>query len=225
MKRHPQSMNLVYNIGYTLSRWVATLLLSYRTHGAEKIPSEGGVILAANHTSFFDPPLVGIASQRAMWYLARKTLLDWPVLGPIFPSLNVIPVDRDGNDRTALKAIIRLLQDGEGVVLFPEGTRSPDGRLQRGKPGIGMIIAKSLAPVVPVRVFGAYEAYPKGAKSLQPTQVHVCFGDPLYFAAEECAANSRELYQELSDRVMAAIAAIADPRAVGKGAAGPRSAG
>jgi 1-acyl-sn-glycerol-3-phosphate acyltransferase len=212
MKAHPQSMNLIYNVGYTLSRWLATLLLSYRTHGAEKIPSEGGVILAANHTSFFDPPLVGIASQRAMWYLARKTLLEWPLLGPIFPSLNVIPVDRDGNDRTALKAIIRLLQAGEGVVLFPEGTRSPDGHLQRGKPGIGMIIAKSQVPVVPVRVFGAYEAYPKGAKRLQPTQVHVCFGEPMSFPTEHAEMDAREWYQELSNQVMSAIAAIPDPR-------------
>ncbi len=213
MRPHPQSMNLVYNVCYTLSRWIATFLLSYRVHGVENIPSEGGVILAANHTSFFDPPLVGIASRRAMWYLARKTLLEWPVLGPVFPSLNVIPVDRDGNDRTALKSIIRLLLDGEGVVLFPEGTRSPDGRLQRGKPGIGMIISKAGVPVVPVRVFGAYEAYPKGAKRLQPTEVHVCFGTPLIFSKEEAAGGSRESYQQLSDRVMEAIGAIPDPRA------------
>ena len=211
MRRHPQSMNLYYNIGYTLSRWLATVFFSYRVHGAHHIPEEGGVILAANHTSFFDPPLVGVASHRAVWYLARKTLLDWPLLGPLFPSLNVIPVDRDGNDRTALKAIIRLLQSGEGVVLFPEGTRSKDGNLQKGQPGIGMIVAKTFVPVVPVRVFGAFEAFPKGAKSVSPGEIDVCFGAPLTFSPQDAPDASRSAYQAISDRVLDAIGKIPPP--------------
>jgi len=212
MKRpHPQSMNVFYNIGYTLSRWLATVFFSYRVHGAHHIPEEGGVILAANHTSYFDPPLVGVASHRAMWYLARRTLLEWPVLGPIFPSLNVIPVDRDGNDRTALKNIIRLLLDGEGVVLFPEGTRSKDGELQKAQPGLGMIVAKSFVPVVPARVFGAYEIFPKGAKRPGGGQIDVCFGPALHFTKDDVPEASREVYQKISDRVLEAIAAIPAP--------------
>lgn len=211
MKHHPQSMNLIYNISYTLSRWLATVFFSYRVHGRHHIPEEGGVILAANHTSFFDPPLVGVASHRAVCYLARKTLLEWPILGPIFPSLNVIPVDRDGNDRSALKSIIRKLGEGEGVVLFPEGTRSKDGNLQKSQPGIGLIVAKSLVPVVPVRVFGAYEAFPKGAKKIQSSCIDVCFGAPLYFTKEECSEATREMYQKISDQVMVAISRIQNP--------------
>lgn len=212
MKRpHPQSMNIFYNIGYTLSRWLATVFFSYRVHGESFIPEDGGVILAANHTSYFDPPLVGVASRRAVWYLARKTLLDWPVLGPIFPSLNVIPVDRDGNDRTALKNIIRLLLDGEGVVLFPEGTRSLDGKLQKAQPGLGMIVAKTFVPVVPVRVFGAYEIFPKGARGMRTGEIDVCFGPPVIFSKEDVPDGSREAYQKISDRVLQAIAEIPPP--------------
>lgn len=212
MKRpHPQSMNITYNIGYTLSRWLATVFYSYRAVGAENIPPDGPVILAANHTSFFDPPLVGIASKRAMWFLARKSLLDWPVLGPIFPAINVIPVDRDGNDRSALKNIIHLLDQGEGVVLFPEGTRSLDGKLQKAQPGLGMIVAKTLAPVVPSRVFGAFEAFPKGARGLGAGQISVCFGQPLYFNKKEHGQASRENYQAISDAVVAAIGRIPAP--------------
>ena len=210
-KRHPQSMNLVYNIGFTLSRLLATMFFSYRVHGAEHIPESGGVILASNHCSYLDPPLVGIASKRAMWFLARKTLLEWPVLGPIFPSLNVIPVDRDGNDRTAIKSIVTLLKSGEGVVLFPEGTRSPDGNLQTAKPGLGMIVAKSLCPVVPARVFGAFEAFPKGGK-IHPGPIDVCFGEPLYFSEEDLDSKNRESYQMISDRVLEAISRIPKPR-------------
>jgi 1-acyl-sn-glycerol-3-phosphate acyltransferase len=211
MRKHPQSMNLAYNIGYTLSRWLFTVFFSYRVYGQENIPEEGAVILASNHSSYFDPPLVGVASKRAMWYLARKTLLEWPVLGPVFPSLNVIPVDRDGNDRTALKNIIRLLQSGEGVVLFPEGTRSPDGHLQKAQPGLGMIVAKTLAPVVPVRVFGAYEAFPRGSKNIHPGRISVCFGPALHFTAEDFPTSDRSGYQKASDRVLEAIAAIPAP--------------
>jgi 1-acyl-sn-glycerol-3-phosphate acyltransferase len=210
-KQRPQSMNIYYNIGYTLSRWLATVFYSYRSVGTENIPPEGPVILAANHTSFFDPPLVGIASKRAMWFLARKSLLDWPLLGPIFPLINVIPVDRDGNDRSALKNIIHLLAEGEGVVLFPEGTRSRDGKLQKAQPGLGMIVAKSLAPVVPARVFGAFEAFPKGAKGLCAGQISVCFGSPLYFTKEEHGEASRENYQAISDSVVAAIGRLSAP--------------
>lgn len=212
MKKHPQSMNIIYNAGYTLSRAVATFLFSYRAEGAGNIPEDGPVIIASNHASFLDPPLVGIASRRALWYLARRTLLDWPLLGPILPSLNVIPVDRDGNDRTALKQIIKLLEAGEGVVLFPEGTRSPDGRLQRPQPGLGLLAAKTLAPVVPARIFGSFEAFPKNAKLPTPVPIAVCFGPPLRFTQAETTPASRETYQALSDRVMEAIANIQPPR-------------
>ncbi len=211
MNRHPQSMNLIYNSGYTLSRLVATAFFSYRAHDTHLIPEEGGVILAANHSSYLDPPLVGIASRRAVWFLARKTLLDWPVLGPVFPSLNVIPVDRDGNDRSALKTIIRLLRGGEGVVLFPEGTRSRDGNLQNGQPGIGMVVAKTGVPVVPARVFGAFEAFPKGEKIPRFHPIDVCFGPPLYFGKEISTDSSRESYQKISDRIMGALAIIHPP--------------
>ena len=83
--------------------------------------NHGPVIFAANHASYLDPPLVGIAADRAIFFLARKTLLDGPFLGWLLPKLNVIPVDQEGNDRSALKALIRILKAGEGTLVFPEG--------------------------------------------------------------------------------------------------------
>lgn len=211
MKKHPQSMNVIYNAGYTLSRALATMFFSYRAWDVENVPQEGPVILASNHASFLDPPLVGIALRRAVWYLARRSLLQWPILGPIFPSLNVIPVERDGNDRSALKQIIKLLESGEGVVLFPEGTRSPNGKLQRGQPGIGLLIAKTQAPVVPVRIFGSFEAFPKNARIPRAVPINVRFSTPVDFQTHERKASTREDYQKLSDRVMEAIAHIKPP--------------
>lgn len=177
----------------------------------------GPLILAVNHQSYFDPPLAGICSKRAVYFLARKTLASIPLLGKLLPSFNVIPVDRDGNDKTALKKIIHLLRSGEGVVLFPEGTRSPDGQVQEARSGIGLIIAKTKAPVLPMRLFGPYEAFPKEAKKIHFRPITIVLGEPIYFTEEELTPvdrNDRELYQRLAERVMKAIAALQLPEEV-----------
>ncbi len=105
-----------------------------------------------NHESYLDPPLAGIASGREMYFLTRKTLLDVPVLGWFLPRLNVVPVDQEGTDRSAFKALIRILKAGNATVVFPEGARTLDGNLQPALPGLGFVIAKTLAPVLPMRI-------------------------------------------------------------------------
>ena len=207
-------MNFTYYIFYTLSKIIARTFFHYCVINPERMIESGSAILAVNHQSYFDPPLAGICSKRAVYFLARKTLFAIPILGKLLPSFNVIPVDRDGNDRTALKNIIHLLRSGEGVLLFPEGTRSRDGALQPAKSGIGFIIAKTKAPVLPMRIFGAYEACPKDAKRLTLHPITVVLGEPIYFTEEELTAtdgNERALYQQLADRVMTAIAALQLP--------------
>lgn len=201
-------MTLVYNIFYNLAKLLARLFFRMRVVHPERMVESGPLILAVNHSSFFDPPLAGICSRRAVYYLARKNLLDWPFFGPLFPDMNVIPVERDGNDMSALREVIKKIKDGNGVVLFPEGTRSKDGNIQPARAGIGLVIAKTGAPVLPMRIFGAYEAFPKGAKRLHFSQITVVLGEPLYFSQEEIASATRETYQRLSDRVMTAIAAL-----------------
>lgn len=201
-------MSIVYNIFYNLAKLVAYGFFSYRVIHRERLPEHGPLILAVNHQSFIDPPLAGICSRRGVYYLARKSLLKWPFFGPLFPAMNVIPVDRDGNDMAALKAVIRVIKQGNGVVLFPEGTRSKDGQLQPAQAGIGFVIAKTQAPVVPMRIFGSFEAFPKNAKLPQRTPVTTVIGEPIYFTPDDIPDHSRETYQKLSDRVMNAIAAL-----------------
>ena len=125
----------------------------------------GPVILAMNHQSYLDPPLAGTACDRAIYFLARRTLLNVPLLGWVLPKLNVIPVNQEGVDRSAIKAVIRVLQAGNGVLVFPEGSRTLDGNLQPAEPGLGLVIAKTLAPVVPMRIFGAHQALPRERRS------------------------------------------------------------
>ena len=141
--------------------------------------------------------------------LARRTLLDGWFFGWLLPKLNVIPVDSEsGKDRTALKALIRILRAGEGTLVFPEGQRSPDGKLQPAQPGLGLVIAKTLAPVVPMRIFGAFEAWPIHEKWPRPGRVTVVVGEPIYFTEKDLEPAGKDLYQRLSQRVMDAIAAL-----------------
>lgn len=201
-------MNPYYWTSYHFSRLLSRLLFRTRVVHRERMINRGPAILASNHQSYLDPPIVGHASDRAVYFLARKTLLDVPLLGWLLPKLNVIPVDQEGTDRSALKALIRLLRQGEGVLVFPEGARTLDGSLQPALPGLGLVIAKTLAPVVPMRIFGAFEALPRGGGGLRLRQITVVVGDPIYFTEADLEPRSKELYARLSNRVMDAIAAL-----------------
>src|SRR3954463_2992839 len=155
-------MNGWYWTGYYLTSALARGLFGFRIIHPERRLLTGPVILAMNHESYLDPPLIGVASGREVYFLARKTLLDVPVLGWLLPRMNVIPVDQEGTDRSALKALIRILKAGDPTVVFPEGARTLDGELQPALPGLGFVIAKTLVPVLPMRIFGAHEAMPRG---------------------------------------------------------------
>jgi 1-acyl-sn-glycerol-3-phosphate acyltransferase len=182
-----------------------------KIYGRENLIEQGPAILASNHASYLDPPLVGVACREEVFYLARKTLFEKPVLGPILPRINCIPVDRDRGDVGAVRTLLRLLKEGKRVVVFPEGTRSRDGNLQPARAGLGLIIAKSLAPVVPVRVFGSYAALPRSG-GIHFVPITLVVGKPLFFTKEDLGTDERLVYQALSDRVMAAIAALEIPK-------------
>ncbi len=207
-------MNFVYYFFYTLSKILAHAFFDFRVIHPQRMIESGPLILAANHQSYFDPPLAGICSQRAIFFLARRTLYSVPILRKLLPYFQIIPVDRDGNDRHALKNIIQRLEQGHGVLLFPEGTRSPDGNIQSAQSGIGLIIAKTKAPVLPLRLFGVHEAFPRNAKTINFHPIRVVLGEPIYFSEAELIApegNNRLLYQQLTNRVMSAIAALKLP--------------
>ena len=201
-------MNPVYWFFYTLAKIIARGFFSMKVVGRENMVDSGPLILAVNHASYCDPPLAGICSKRAVYYLARKNLLEWPFFGPLFPKMNVIPVEREGNDLNALRIVIRKIKEGNGVVLFPEGTRSRDGKLGKARGGIGMVIAKTGAPVLPMRIFGSFEAFPRDAKLPRRLPITVAIGKAITFDPSELAGAGREEYQKFGDRVMAAISEL-----------------
>src|SRR3989442_2478264 len=201
-------MNIYYWLGYQLSRLVSGLLFRFRVVHRERMIQTGPVILAMNHQSYLDPPLAGIACDRAIYFLARRTLMDLPLLGWLLPKLNVIPVNQEGIDRSALKALIRVLKSGNGALVFPECSRTLGGNLQPAEPGLGLVIAKTLAPVVPMRIFGAHEALPRGGGGLHFMPITIVIGEPIFFTSADVKSREKNLYRRLSQRVMDAIAAL-----------------
>jgi 1-acyl-sn-glycerol-3-phosphate acyltransferase len=207
-------MNPVYFIGWTFYRTVFATYFQWKVYNHERVPLKGAVILAANHASFLDPPLVGSGLKRDINYLARKSLFRIPFLGWILRTVNAVPVDRDGGGAAGLKAIMERLHNGGAIILFPEGTRTRDGNLQPARSGVGLAVIKSDAPVVPVRVFGTREAWGRGQRIPRPHPVAVKYGRPMTFAKQRAEANDctkarlKQIYQEVSDEIMAVIAKL-----------------
>ena len=203
-------MKPLYWFFHTLFGMIARVAFQYRAYGQENIIEEGPAIMAVNHQSYLDPPLVGITCKNELYYLARKTLFEKKLLGPIISRVNALPVDLSRGDLAAFRSILKLLQEGHRTVIFPEGTRSLTGQIQKARPGIGMIIARTLAPVVPMRIFGSFEAWPKGGK-IRPHPITVVVGKPIRFKKDDFAAHNREVYQKISEQVLAAVAALEMP--------------
>lgn len=198
-------MNFSYWLGHRFFRELARGLFDFRVIGAEKLPIAGPAIIASNHVSFLDPPFVGIAFDEVVHSFARKSLFNHPLMGAVLRSWQVFGVDLDKHDTAALKHTIRLLRTGNKVVIFPEGTRSHDGKLLPAEAGIGLFIAKSQAPVLPVRLFGTYDAYPRGVKTLRPAQITLVIGDLWQPDLKSYPQTGKDLYQVLADEVMRRI--------------------
>ena len=207
-------MNIPYFIGWCSYRAAFKFYFRWRVYNPERVPLQGGVILASNHASYVDPPLVGSGIRRSINYLARENLFRFPVMGWVLRQWQVVPVDRDGGGAAGLRAILDRLLAGGAIILFPEGTRTRDGKLQPARSGIGLTVIKSTALVIPVRVFGTYEAYGRHMWLPRPRRVAVKYGQPMPFTELRAEAKAcskprlKEIYQQVADEIMAAIAKL-----------------
>ncbi len=188
------------------------LRLKYRLRvtGWEHVPARGAAIIAANHSSYLDPPVTGAACRnRIVHFLARDTLLSNPVARWFFPRVGVIPLDRSRGDLAALRKAIGALKEGKVLGLFPEGTRSPDGQMRAAKGGIGFLIAKGDVPVVPLFIAGTYAAFPKGANRFRPSRIVARFGPAIAPDEIRAAMPARNDYEAVGALVMRRIRDLA----------------
>jgi 1-acyl-sn-glycerol-3-phosphate acyltransferase len=198
---------VLYGILKPLVVFLMRAWFDLRVRGVEHVPSSGPALIVSNHQSILDPPLIGGATRRQIYFLAKAELFRIPGFGWLMRALHARPVRRDGSDPRALRTAALLLEEGKALLVFPEGTRSLDGRLGEGKPGVGMLAVTSGAPVVPAYVSGTLEALPKGAAWPRRSQVSVSFGPAIHFKPQ-IGAGRKERYREAVEEIMRGIAQL-----------------
>lgn len=198
----------VYRILWVLTRAIGWMCFRYRVEG--RLPATGGVLVAANHASYLDIPLLGCGMKRRAWYIGRNDLFPIPVVNGILQSLGWIPLRPGRLDRDAFGKAIGLIQAGNVVVIFPEGGRSHDGHLRPPKAGIGVIVSQTGCPVVPAYIKGTFDALPAGGRWPRFHRVTVRFGAPLRFerADPHDKGEAKRFYQQVSRTVIEHIAAL-----------------
>ncbi|MBL7189130.1 MAG: 1-acyl-sn-glycerol-3-phosphate acyltransferase [Phycisphaerae bacterium] len=165
---------------FWLARWLCRLfcLLFFRmrTYGRENIPRKGPFVLISNHQSYLDPVLCACPIKRRVSFLARESLFTHWLFGRMITSVGTIPLKLGEADISAMRKVIDVLKQGRGACLFPEGTRSIDGKITPFKPGFGLLCRRGKAAVVPVVIDGAFESWPRHKKLFSPGSIVVCYG-------------------------------------------------
>ncbi len=184
----------------TLRAW-----LRLQVREEHHVPATGPVLIASTHASHADSMALGAALQRPVYFLGDERLVAWPVLGPLLPKLGMVGVKRGQADTHALSMIGTLLDRGEAVVVYPEGSRSRDGRVYRPRSGVSRLAAEAAVPVVPAAVVGTYEVWPTGAKPRwRGGRVSIRFGPQI--APPEPTPASRRRFNRHLQEVLAELA-------------------
>lgn len=186
---------MVYTILRALAAVLFKILFRLEVHGKENIPKAGGFILASNHASYLDPIAIGIASSRKLNYMARHDLFYNPFFSWLLNNIGVFPVKRYSADVRAIRKAMRLVEHGNALVIFPEGSRQFDGTPSEIQSGIGFLAAKLNVPVIPAFIRGTDIALPRHAKFIRPSKVSVFIGRQIYI-------ERRLPYQEITRQIM-----------------------
>lgn len=207
---HPSQnvSTVVYGMVWVLVYAVARIGFRLHVTGRNRIPSQGGVIVAANHASYLDIPVVGCALPRRASFLGRASLFPNAAANRLLQWVGWIPIRVDRLDRKGFAEAVSRLKAGQVVVIYPEGRRTSNGALQPAKPGIGLIVAETGCPVVPAFIGGTYEAWPRGTKRLRLSPVSITFGEPMDFRSACDRETGKALYYHISRTIMDRIAEL-----------------
>ena len=198
---------ILYFIGWSLSKLYLLIYHRYNIYNKKRIPNpKRGMLIASNHSSYIDPMVVGTSFNFPIWFLVRITLLtNARFFGWLLSHLNTIPISRTRLDLKPLRQAKKVCSDNNYILIFPEGTRSKNGRLQKGLAGVGLFADKINVDILPVYVDGAYEAFPRDSKLPRPVKVRINIGEPLKIEQWHDIPKGRERYQAIADDIMCAI--------------------
>lgn len=199
-------MNPIYFIAHSLFRAVAQSFFRLQIINRENLIQDGPCIYVVNHQSFLDPPMVGQMFETPIHFLARKTLFDNSFMSYALPLCNTLPIDQEQPDPGSILKVLRLVRSGGRIIIFPEGSRSPDGEIHDAMPGIGLIIGKlATVPVQPIRIEGAYDCLPIHSSKLKFRPITLSIGKPIPFTQAELRAKGRAAQSALGQKIMNAI--------------------
>ncbi len=184
---------MFYKICRVIVRAVMVLVFRLKFVGRENLPKDGGVIVAFNHRSNWDPVIAGLASPRPLRFMAKEELFKNPVFGALITTFGAYPVRRGKGDVGAIKSALKILSDGEAMLMFPEGHRIKDGRRVKAKPGVALIAQRAKVPIVPICISGKYRWM---------NQITVTIGEAITLEEYYGEKLEQEKVQEIADGVL-----------------------
>lgn len=198
-------MRTHYFLGWAIINLMLRILWRFKKGGQEFIPKKGGVIIASNHAAYVDPPFVGAASSRELYYLAKKELFHNGIFGWLIRKYNAFPVSRGSFDRKAISRAVELLKQGKALLLFPEGTRSRDGNFLEPKLGVGKIAKEAGVPIVPAYIGNSGDLL---KTFLKRKRLRIGFGLPIPTSWLDKIPKDKEGYKKIGQEIMSRIKMI-----------------
>lgn len=201
-------MDAWYRFGRAFVRSLLKIYNGLKVIGVENVPSEGGALFVCNHISHLDPPAVGVSSPRKVRFVAKEELFHQFFLSWYLPTVGVIPIKRGSGGNIMLEKAEEAIRAGDIVVMFPEGTRSRTGLPGKARTGFLILTARTLCPIIPIRISGSFDCMPPGSRFPKPGKIQVAFGKPIQYNPGELDLNNRQQLVSEAQRVMDIIVSL-----------------